>query len=173
MPADGVADPSRRRPTSVADAEPIPRAWLVGGGIVLGAMLVVALVAAAVEGGPGASEDGRAAGALTGVARDGAGLAPQSAPGSPPMRPSPPAPRARDAAAARDVQLKALLYDLQEGKACPDRRAAIPRLVELDDPRALPALKAARYRLRGSQSNTNECLRKDAEAAIKALGRPR
>jgi serine/threonine-protein kinase len=77
----------------------------------------------------------------------------------------------------RDVeaQLKALLYDLQSGRTCADRKAAIPKLVELHDPRAIPALKAARFNMHGgvlgiNQDNWNACLKTEAEAAVKALG---
>ncbi len=74
-----------------------------------------------------------------------------------------------------ETLLKAALHDLEKGKTCADRKAAIPKLVELGDKSAIPALKKARYRGRGGllgigESNTNACLRKTAEAAIKSLG---
>ena len=48
-----------------------------------------------------------------------------------------------------EIQLKAALHDLTNGKTCADRKTAIPRLLALRDPRAIPALKSARYRMRG------------------------
>jgi hypothetical protein len=77
----------------------------------------------------------------------------------------------RDAEAA----LKALLYDLQTGKTCAERRAVIPKIVELHDAHAIPALKTARFNMHGgvlglNQDNWNACLKADAEAAVKALG---
>jgi serine/threonine protein kinase len=74
-----------------------------------------------------------------------------------------------------EAQLKSLLYDLQSGRTCAERKLAIPKLVELHDPRAIPALKAARFNMHGgvlgiNQDNWNACLKADAEAAVKALG---
>ncbi len=159
------AEPAVPRPASIADAaEPIPRTWLLRAGAVLGAVTVLAIVAVIADGGG---------------ARAPRGASAKHAPSAPPLptllpAPAPPEPSAEE----RGVRLKALLYDLNNGKTCAGRRAAISELVELDDPEAIPALRAARYRMRGGlmgigASNTNECLRKDAEAAIKALGRPR
>lgn len=75
----------------------------------------------------------------------------------------------------RETMLKAALHDLESGKTCADRKAAIPTLVQLGDPKAIPVLKKARYRMRGGvlgvgDSNTNACLKMDAESAIQALG---
>jgi len=75
----------------------------------------------------------------------------------------------------RENAYKAALLDLQNGKTCDDRRAAVVRLRNLGDPRAIAPLKKARRRMRGGilgigDSNTNSCLKKDAEAAIVALG---
>jgi hypothetical protein len=100
---------------------------------------------------------------------------PPPAPAPPVAEPTPPAPAPVEATVDRDTELKAALHDLDESSTCTDRKAAIPKLVELGDPRAIPELKAARYRMRGGvlgigESNTNACLKGDAEAAIKALG---
>jgi hypothetical protein len=67
------------------------------------------------------------------------------------------------------------VHDLENGKTCADRKAAIPTLVQLGDQKAISALKKARYRMRGGvlgvgDSNTNACLKMDAESAIHALG---
>jgi hypothetical protein len=75
----------------------------------------------------------------------------------------------------RETLYKAALHDLENGKTCADRKAAIPTLLQLGDPKAIPALKKARSRHRGGvlgigSSNTNACLKSDAESAIQALG---
>ncbi len=77
--------------------------------------------------------------------------------------------------AQRETLFKAALHDLESGKTCADRKAAIPILVQLGDADAIPALKKARRRMRGGvlgigDSNTNACLKSDAEEAIEALG---
>ena len=76
-----------------------------------------------------------------------------------------------------ETRLKAALHDLETGKTCADRKAAIPTLVEIGDERALASLKKARYRMRGGvlgigDSNTNACLKQDAEMAIQAIEGP-
>jgi serine/threonine-protein kinase len=73
------------------------------------------------------------------------------------------------------TMLKAALHDLENGKTCADRKAAIPLIVKAGDPKAIPVLKKARNRYRGGvlglgSSNTNACLKADAETAIQALG---
>ncbi|HUS29693.1 MAG TPA: serine/threonine-protein kinase [Kofleriaceae bacterium] len=73
-----------------------------------------------------------------------------------------------------ETRLKAALHDLETGKTCADRKAAIPTLVDIGDERAIPSLKKARYRMRGGvigigDSNTNACLKQDAEMAIQAI----
>jgi hypothetical protein len=73
------------------------------------------------------------------------------------------------------TRLKAALHDLENGKTCADRKAAIPTIVQVGDPDAIPVLKKARHRMRGGvlgigDSNTNACLKADAEAAVTALG---
>jgi serine/threonine protein kinase len=74
-----------------------------------------------------------------------------------------------------ETRFKAALHDLENGKTCADRKSAIPVLRELGSDRAIAALKKARYRMRGGvlgvgDSNTNACLKADAERAIQALG---
>jgi serine/threonine-protein kinase len=63
---------------------------------------------------------------------------------------------------------------LKSGKTCEERRDAVARLRALNDKRAIPALKKARFRMRGGvlgigDSNSNGCLREDAEDAIAYL----
>jgi serine/threonine-protein kinase len=150
--------------TAAPTAAPIPTAapvWLpsrrqlaITGGV-LGALLVIALVASLAGGGEGA----RVAGS--------AGTAPIVVPPAVVL----PVPSATD----RENAYKAAVLDLVEGKTCPERKKAVAKLRQLGDARAIPALKKARSRQRGGvlgigSSNTNACLRKDAEAAIVALG---
>jgi len=127
---------------------PVPRIWIkVAAGI---AAIIVLIAIAIVLGRRNAPET----------------PAPAGKPASSPVT----VPRDSEAA------LKALLYDLQSGKTCPDRKAVIPKIVELHDARAIPALKAARFNMHGgvlgvNQDNWNACLKTDAEGvAIKALG---
>jgi len=140
--------PPKHRALSIADlAPPIPRTWLAIGALVVVAAVVLALVA---------------------MARS-----------HPTTLAPPPASHAAAAplAPAPDdhvVRVKAALHDLEDGKTCADRKAAIPVLVELHDPSVVPALKRARYRGTGGvagfgESNANACLRAEADAAIKAL----
>jgi serine/threonine-protein kinase len=86
-----------------------------------------------------------------------------------------PIPTAAGLGVDRETILKAALHDLATGRTCDDRRQAIPKLVELGDDRAIPALKHARYRMRGGvigigDHNENACLKAEAEAAIEKLG---
>jgi serine/threonine-protein kinase len=65
---------------------------------------------------------------------------------------------------------------LKKGKTCAERRDAVNALREIGDARAIPHLKKARYRMRGGiagigDSNTNACLKADANKAIKALSK--
>ena len=90
--------------------------------------------------------------------------APAAAPAATPAKPDP-----------RDAQLKALVRELEVGRTCASRRAAIPKLVALRHAGAIAPLKKARYRLAGGvlglgQRNYNACLTADAERAIKTLG---
>ncbi len=95
--------------------------------------------------------------------------------------PAPPEPRqtvpavVEPTSAGGATELKALLHDLATAKTCPERRKAVTAIAALGDKAAVPALKKARYRMRGGllgigSSNANHCLKADAEAAIKALG---
>lgn len=136
--------------------------WAIGGSLLLG--VLVAIMTSANPGsapGGGATAPGAASGA----------------PAAADLLDLPPLPAALGGA-TDDEKLKAALLDLDKGKTCEERKAAVARLRELDDARAVPALKRARYRMRGGvlglgDANTNACLRADAEAAIAALGRVR
>ncbi len=71
--------------------------------------------------------------------------------------------------------LKAALHDLENGKTCADRKAAVPVLTQIGGDEAIAALKKARYRMRGGvlgigDSNTNACLKNDADKALQLLG---
>jgi serine/threonine-protein kinase len=72
------------------------------------------------------------------------------------------------------TRLKAALHDLETGKTCADRKAAIPTLVEIGGDEAIKALRRARYRGRGGvlgigESNANACLKSEAELGIQRL----
>lgn len=76
--------------------------------------------------------------------------------------------------ADNETRFKAALHDLETGKTCADRKAAIPTLVDIGDDRAIQALKRARFRGRGGvlgigESNANACLKTEAELAIQKL----
>jgi serine/threonine protein kinase len=150
---------SAKSPT-LAEQEPIPRKWLVIAGIVLFSVIVIAIVLKVSSGGKPKDAPKPRHGEI-------------EAPAPPPAAEARMAPVA--ATVDRDNAMKAALLDLQDSETCTDRRAAIPKLVALGDPRAIAPLKAARYRMRGgilgiNDSNTNQCLKADAEDAIKALG---
>jgi eukaryotic-like serine/threonine-protein kinase len=98
---------------------------------------------------------------------------------TPKVTPPPPAkmttPNMTPAPTRDDAALEAALATLAGGKTCKARKAAIPTLVALGDPRAIEPLKKARRRMTGGifglgQSNSNSCLKTAAEDAIVALG---
>jgi len=170
------------RAVSLADAAPIPRRWLIRGAIVAVVTIVVVILLVIARGG-GKAEDNSKKPAPT-RSKSKSSKTDKTDKTVKRIDPPTPAPEPEPKVAPADLppddehatQLKAALYELKEGKTCPDRHAAISRLLELDDPAAIPSLKAARYRMRGGvlgigDSNTNSCLRKDAEAAIKTLSR--
>ena len=83
-----------------------------------------------------------------------------------PPPPAPPAPATEN----RSIALKAALHDLEHGRTCAARKAAVKQLRELGDRRAIPHLRTARDR-RGR--NGNACLKADAARAITLLQKPR
>lgn len=140
-----------QRAVSLADVDlpPLPRRWYVIGAIVIGAGILIAIILALATGGKKSA----------------------TARGTPPVVLPVPVQMVD-----KDTQLKALLHDLQTGKTCADRKAVIPKLVELGDARAIEPLRKARYRMVGGvlgigQDNANHCLKAEAEAAIKKLAR--
>jgi serine/threonine-protein kinase len=163
MPIAGEQKSAPARVVTLADlSEPIPRRWVKMAGILVGVLILIAV-------------------ALF-ISRCGSSSK-QSPP--PPKRSEapggvPPAPPAKTVVLPvpvidHETELKAALHDLESGRTCADRKAAIPKLVELDDPSAIPPLKRARYNMHGGvlgfgEENWNACLKADAEAAIKALG---
>ncbi|HWU86304.1 MAG TPA: serine/threonine-protein kinase, partial [Kofleriaceae bacterium] len=143
--------PPQARAVSLAElSETIPRKWIVIGGIVVVLLIIGAIILAV-----GSSGDYKpSSSSSTGL--EG------SAPGDP--------------AAARDLALKALLLELQNGKTCAARKAAIAPLVAFGDARAIEPLRAARQRTSGGSGSAgaedhNGCLVREADAAIKALSR--
>jgi serine/threonine-protein kinase len=133
--------PPQARAVSLAEVtETIPRRWLVVGGIVILLVVIGAIVLAVTSGGnykPSSTST--------------------TAPG---------APASADLEAERELKLKALIHDLQNGKPCAARKVVIAPLVELGDPRALEPLRVARG------ESGNACLTREADAAIKALSKP-
>jgi hypothetical protein len=154
-PATGVAqtmsidrDSARvPRPTSIAESAPIPRKWLTVAAIIV----LVAVAAAMYLLASRAANKGTTNTVVVPVPIGGASTV------------------------DHETRLKAALHDLETGKTCADRKAAIPTLVELGDKAAIPALRHARYRGSGGllgigESNANACLKLDAEKAIESLG---
>ncbi len=159
------------RAVSLAEAPPIPRNWIRVGAVVVIAAAVIAIIVAIATRGDGASTSPPPKSA------DSAPKAKTVAPKPPPPAPAPTPQMLTmpDSASDKDAKLKALLHELDTGLTCTNRKAAVAALVELGDERAIKPLKAARYRMRGGllgfrQSNSNACLKADAEAAVKALG---
>lgn len=171
------------RLTTAADGAPIPRRWLMIGGIVLAAMVVVGVILALSTsgGGPAPAPAPARPGASTRAAAsapDKTVAKPTPAPPAPAPTPPPIVPPLEPAPAPVDAEAryKALIQALQAGKTCADRKAPIAELVALGDKRAIAALKRARYRMRGGvlglgDSNSNACLKAEADAAIKTLGK--
>ena len=177
------------RAISLADAAPIPRNWIKVGGIIVGVLILVAAILAL------ASRSSGTIPATKGPSASPSGPAPSTSPARPSAPPpakasakTAPPPEAKPEATPpfmsnlvpepltdRETRFAALVDELQTAKTCEARKAAIPGLVELRDERAIAPLKKARYRMRGGvlglgSSNANACLRRAAEAAIKALG---
>jgi serine/threonine-protein kinase len=140
------------RATSIAEAgSPIPKKWLVIAAVCVVAGIAIALALVAFGGGKGGKDE----------------IKPMP---SPILVPVP-----TESPADRDMKLKALLHDLEAGKTCPERRAAVQGLADLGDARAIPELKRWRHRMYGGfagigENDANACLTKDADAAIKSLG---
>jgi serine/threonine-protein kinase len=168
VPSRATPVPSRATPLpragSIAQtSEPIPRKWILIAGVIVAIAIIVAIVLVVASRG-GSSKPNHRAEAEDSSGGNDIAVAPQ------------PPPLLHDATVDRDVELKAALHDLELGKSCAERKAAIPRLVELGDTRAIDPLKRARYRMRGGvlgigDSNTNSCLTADANAAIKELSK--
>jgi serine/threonine-protein kinase len=142
----GAALPLEARTVSIVGGEPVPRRWLVAGGAMIALLTVGAVVLSKTAGGDYDPSSGRGSESALGSAGD------------------------------RELKLKALIHDLQNGAACADRRAAIAPLVALGDERAVLALREARVRMRpgagGAAENTNACLTRDLEQALRALATP-
>jgi serine/threonine-protein kinase len=162
-PPPSIAMPPASRPVSLAEvAEPIPRRWIVIAAVVVAVALVIAIV-------------------LVATTRGGKSTEPPTTTsgGAPADKPSAPVPPSTDKPSGdktvdRDTELKALLHDLELGRTCAERKAAIAKLVALGDPRAIDPLKRARYRGYGGiagigEKNANACLTGEANAAIKKL----
>jgi len=141
---DSLPVPARHVSLAEAANEPLPRKYKVVAGVIVVSAIVIAVVL--LLGGHGSSKSG--------------GTAPVGV-GAPTVD--------------RATLLKAALHDLEMGKTCADRKAAIPALRDIGGDDAIEALKRARYRMRGGvlgigDSNTNACLKGEAERAIQDLG---
>jgi hypothetical protein len=152
--------PRALRAVSLADvSEPIPLTWIVRSGVVIGLVIVVAIVLAIA--GRCNGSDPRPA------ARSAAGSSERAAIATPPRAPGPAAAPGMKPL-ERDAQLKLALRDLESGKTCGDRKAAVGKLLELRDPRAIPPLRRATVRT-GPGDEGNACLKVEAEKALKEL----
>lgn len=144
-----------------APQEPIPRKWLVIAGIVFLAAVLIAIALKITAGDAAPPKPAK---------RDKHAEVEVPAPIQARAAPAPVA-----ATEDPDSELKAAILELQSGATCTDRKAALSKLVTLGDARAITPLKAARHRMRGGvlgigESNSNACLKAEADAAIKALG---
>ena len=167
---------------SIADVSaPIPRKWIVVAGIVLIAAIIFAIVLKLSSGSKAEPKHDKHDPARHAEVTPPSPPAPTHeepppAPAAAPVVSSPdPAPTPIEATVDRDAPFKAAVHDLQTGKTCADRKAALERLVDLDDARAIAPIKQARYRPHGGvlgigESNANACLHADADAALKKLG---
>jgi serine/threonine-protein kinase len=159
--AAGEQRPMPARIVTLADlAEPLPRKWVKMAGVIVGVLILVA-VALLIS---------RCGSSKTNPSPPKRSEAPAAVPPAKPVVVPMPVPTID-----HDTALKAELHDLESGRTCAERKAAIPKLVELDDPSAIPPLKRARYNMHGGvfgfgEENWNACLKADAEAAVKALG---
>ncbi|MBV8759662.1 MAG: serine/threonine protein kinase [Deltaproteobacteria bacterium] len=145
MTGDSVPVARPSRP-SIADAAPLPKKYGV-----FAVLIVIAAIATALY--VWQSHDGKGGTATAVVV---------------------PVPVGGESMVDKETRFKAALHDLEAGKTCADRKAAIPVLVELGDARAIPDLRRARYRGTGGvlgigESNANQCLKTDAEKAIQTL----
>jgi len=161
-----VMSGSHAMPPAISGTHPTllpPRTWRRPAAWIGGGILAVGLVAAL------ASRGGD----------DGAKPKPtpaKSTPAKSAPKPTPPPETPKSAATPATSAYDAAIRDLTKGKTCEQRKVAVARLRELGDARAIPALKKARYRMRGGilgvgDSNTNSCLKADAEAAIAELSK--
>ncbi len=181
------AEPKRAvRMVSLADAPDVPKKYWVIGIIVLLAGLVLAVILLAARGSKSDPDDKPIAKPVdkpvtkpADKPADKPKQKVQSAPRQPPPEIAnpetvkPPEP-AQDP--MKTAPYAVALQALTKAPACATRRAALARLVELDDPKAIPFIKKAKYRMYGGmlgigEKNANECLAYDVEPAVKQLSR--
>ena len=151
MTGESAVVPATRK-TSIADAAPLPRKY-----VVIAVLIVLGAIATALYVASSHSTKGAGGVASTVVV---------------------PLPVGGESTVDKETRYKAALHDLEAGKTCADRKAAIPVLVDIGDARAVPELKRARYRGTGGvlglgESNANQCLKTDAEKAIQTLSPPK
>ena len=136
---------------------PLPKQWYIIGAAIVGLGILIAIIAALASGGDDKTSKKTPK---------------KSSSTAPVVLPSP------VKTIDKEMVLKALLHDLQNSKTCTERKAVIPKLVDLGDARAVEPLRKARYRMSGGllgigADNLNHCLKADAEAAIKKLAPPK
>ncbi len=164
------------RMVSLADAPEIPKKYIAIGVLVLLGGLVLAVILLASRGAKTTTvPDARIEKPDKPEDKPKPTKKPQAAPAKPEPRaetvkPEPPP------LPIMLAPLPAALEELQKGKTCESRKAALARLVALDDPSAIPAIKKAKYRMYGGvlgigRSNANACLARDVDPAVKHLSR--
>ncbi|MBA3454342.1 MAG: protein kinase [Deltaproteobacteria bacterium] len=168
-----VVTPAPMRAVSLADAPALPTSWGKIGLVVIVLAVIAALALKVIS-----TPDEATPSTSTAPAKSGKPAATSEPPKTVTRPPAPDSKPSSPMIAPLDsstLELKALLQDLEKGRTCPDRRKAVSGLMMLGNKDAIPALKKARYRGRGGllgigASNTNKCLKADAEAAITSLG---
>ena len=174
LPGSLLADPSRAtRMVSLADAPEIPRKYIAIGVAVLFGGLILAVVLLASRGSsstPDASVLDKPIDKPTQKPTQKPQLAKPAPLKEETIKSEPPPDPIKSA------PLAVALQELVQGKTCGARKAALARLVELDEPSAITAIRKSKYRMYGGvlglgQSNANDCLVYDVDPAIKQLAK--
>ncbi len=166
-----IVTPPPQRAVSLAEAPPLPRSWSKIAVVVVLLAIIAALALKVIT-----TDENAAPSQPTKSTSTPKATKPASEPAKTVARPAQPDPAPPPILPLNDsAELKSLLQALEKGKTCTDRKKAVGGLLALGDKDAVPALKKARYRMRGGllgigSSNANHCLKADAEAAITALG---
>jgi serine/threonine protein kinase len=169
------------RAVSLAETPPVPTSWLKRGAIVLAVVVAIALVVGIVSLFVGGSDDKKhdpkePPKEQKDPSKDPPKDPPKDSPKPKPIPGAKPAQPEPVTVPKDEVKLKALLYEFEKGKDCAARKLVVPQLVDLDDPAAIPALKAARNKIVGGGyfsrgEYANRCMFKELDDAIKHLSR--